>query len=459
MKPTYWIFLFLGLNLFLPQWPSDNPNSRLGALAAFADTGRFAMDRYAGWTIDWARGPDGHIYSNKAPGPMLVGVPVFLLVDHFVVSGLQSEEERVSARRQASTIYNATLSFLFQALPFALLVFALLKLLERKGLEPVSLHYAALALLFGNTASLLMNVYFGHAMAAVCLLEMGLAIAEERWFLAGLGLGGGILCDYGGLAIAPVVALCTLLFKPRDRGRRLAGLSLGLALPVLAAGAYYTLCFGRPWRTALLYEAPQFVDSTSGEHPVWGMFAYSPHFGRIARLLFGPYRGILFTQPWLLVTLALGARLWFKTPPGAARSWRETAAAAGAGFLVLLWMNGSFFGWHGGSAIGPRYLSIVFPLLAALSSFVYDRAGRWEKALLWAALIPALALCILVFSTTHYPPERMPLWPALVKAGFETHFDRFFLVLLAGIVFFWGVWIAHERKSMETDEPKKLGPL
>src|ERR1035437_7141665 len=94
----YWIALFVICNVLFPQKGNPNPGSRPAAMAAFCDTRTFAIDAYVStplsWTNDWALSSNGHYYSNKAPGPMIIGLPLFWLVDAWVIAGASTASER-----------------------------------------------------------------------------------------------------------------------------------------------------------------------------------------------------------------------------------------------------------------------------------------------------------------------------------------------------------------------------
>ena len=105
----------------------------------------------AAWTNDWARTSDGHYYSNKAPGPMLLGWPVFALVDAAVTRGIPDASERDLRRRARLPDYNIVLCLILQILPMAGVTAWALRWLSVHHVEPQALHFSALAMLFGQT--------------------------------------------------------------------------------------------------------------------------------------------------------------------------------------------------------------------------------------------------------------------------------------------------------------------
>jgi hypothetical protein len=75
---TPWIVIFVAINLACPLRNGVNVYSRWATLASMAEDRSYAIDNYVSVTADWSRTPDGRYYSNKPPGPMLAGFPLFL---------------------------------------------------------------------------------------------------------------------------------------------------------------------------------------------------------------------------------------------------------------------------------------------------------------------------------------------------------------------------------------------
>jgi hypothetical protein len=70
-----WLLLFLGMNLINWQDGGVNAASRFAAIQSMAEDHTFQIGHFQDWTDDWSRGPNGHVYSNKAPGPMFLATP------------------------------------------------------------------------------------------------------------------------------------------------------------------------------------------------------------------------------------------------------------------------------------------------------------------------------------------------------------------------------------------------
>ncbi len=447
-----WIAIFLAANLVIHPDYGTNPESRFAALCAMVEDHSFRIDHYKDLTIDWARTPDGHYYSNKAPGPMLLGFPVFWVMDKVWTAGAAGVEPQarppqraqrtqsprrndlvaertasLQAARDGARIAHAgtslaVLSLLFQALPFALLVALAAEWLEGVGASPGAIHLACAAMLFGNTASLFMNTYFGHGMAAVCVLALCLCLIKRWYVWAGLAYGWALLADYSSAVLLPGFLAAALTgAPPGGRLRALWKIGLGGLLPGVLWVWYHVACFGGPFTLPGKYQNPMFVDAAHDR--ILGLFSLAPNPVVAARLLGGFDRGILWSQPWLLVVVILclvwGICLTRRTQynrglGGDPVFW---PAAAGQlllfllpGLLLLLWMNASFGKWEGGATPGPRYMCSVFPAFGLLGGLLFDKMFVWMRRLLVGGVVFAVVFWILAFSTQILVPEGRTIW-------------------------------------------------
>src|SRR5690349_1669030 len=90
-------FLLLGALLLasysyvLPRWADWNQNSRLDLVRALSEQHDVVIDSYVGNTGDYAL-YQGHAYSDKAPGPAFLALPLALALqpalDHPASQGL-----------------------------------------------------------------------------------------------------------------------------------------------------------------------------------------------------------------------------------------------------------------------------------------------------------------------------------------------------------------------------------
>ena len=386
-----------------------NPASRFAALAAMSESHTFRIDSYRDWTCDWARTPDGAYYSNKAPGPMFLAFPLTFVLG----AG--------SVAHPPSLFYRTLVALLLQVLPYVLLVILCIELLACAGVSVAGQIFAGVAALFGNTATVFLNTFFGHGLAAVFFLGLLLALVKRRYFWIGACAGWALLCDYGVAAMLPglaVAGIATWQLESSGKGRALAAAALGALLPGVLWVWYHTVCFGSPWSLPFKFQNPAFVSggagsSGAGGHAgiqLWGLFELLPPPSIAWALLAGNKRGLLFTQPWLLLVLGgvvaalfrrwrARRRLASGTSDTGQPSWFPAVAAlAVLGLFGVFWMNAGFDGWHGGGSAGPRYMCMVFPLFAILGGLVYDRWPRWGRSLLWATVAIAVLLRALIFA-------------------------------------------------------------
>src|SRR5205085_4078352 len=125
--------------------------------------------------------------------------------------------------------------------------------------------------------------------------------------------------------------------------------------------AYQMICFGGPFRTAV----DATTDNFKSEGAFLGVFEW-PHAASAFAILFSRYRGLFFLSPVLIFAFAGALVMWRRRV-----ALRELAIVAGV-FAAFVIVNASFNGWHGGSAIGPRYILPVVPFLAVPMMYAID---------------------------------------------------------------------------------------
>jgi hypothetical protein len=201
-----------------------------------------------------------------------------------------------------------------------------------------------------------------------------------------MALGWLILSDYGA---------ALLLIPAAIAGARQAGkIVLGAALPAALWMTYHTLCFGSPWTLPMAFQNPAVA--------VAGGFSLLPTPEVLGELIWGRKRGLLFTQPWILL-------VWSLCLLRAARDEvpRPLLVFSLLGLPLLFWVNAGFSGWHGGESAGPRYMSVVFPLYGWMAGYLYDRV---RKSLLLVGLAIAVLLRWLIFTRDVLASPRSGIW-------------------------------------------------
>jgi hypothetical protein len=427
-----WAALFLGLCLAVTQFGGTNARSRIAALRAMTEQHRLTIDSYVDWTFDWSLAPSGHYYSNKAPGGALLGLPAFALLDYTVLwtnNKLDTQGRAPEPGYLELTLFN----LLMQMLPFALLVIYASKRMLEIGVPKAGVHFFALAALFGNTAAIYMNCYFGHGLAGLFFLAAVFFWLERKYAWASCFFAATMLTDYGGACAIPFFVLATLW---REKNwRPLVSIAIGAAPMALIWIWYHTVAFGSPFAVA-----SQFINTTQlvhveGSENLWGTVGVFPIPAAVRGLLFGTERGILFTQPWVLIALPL---LFF---PHSKFLPRGSALLVCGGFLGVLWMNCSVGGWYGGFAVGPRYLALLFPAIALAIAYRWKEIPEWAKSSLWFTLAVALVFRVWIYPFSNLAPMEN-LWSfhghEYLAAHRGTNFLRVGIALgLSAYAYFW----------------------
>ena len=427
-----WCVLFLLMNLLNPQPGGTNAPSRFAALQAMSRHGSFQIDAYREYTADWSNPPDGHFYSNKAPGPMFLALPLTFVMDRLY--DLVSPPPPAGKLFFPDLGYQTFVALIFQMIPFVLVVLWSQRWLADRGVSREAQRWTVLALLFGNTASIFMNSYFGHGITAVWVLLAFLTLVTQRWAVFGLSLGFALLCDYSVAMLLPAFALAFALHK-KASGAAIKHVLLGALLPAVLWIYYHQVCFGSPFTLPQKFQNPEFLDAPSSatDSRLWGALSLIPNPQILWKLLFGSERGVLATQPWFLcVWVALFFSLQKQKLP------RELLWICALGFPLLLWMNASFNGWHGGHSAGPRYLSAIFPLGALAGAFLYDRGSPVLRKVLWILLSVSLVLRLLIYIDWVTIPVE-PLWPYYLQVAAQFRFRPWMKITLC-LLAFWACW-------------------
>lgn len=417
-KRLIWIFLVIQL-LFTPfSQLNHNTSSRFAAMDAFCATGSFEISPYLSETDDWAKTPDGKHYSNKAPGTLFIAAPFYcaaLSIQRAILPRPKDQTEQVRNEWKLRFVLNFALCFLLQILPWIWICTIWGDKLEELGASSGGRQFAWVALLFGTTPAVLMDVWIGHPIVALFSLLALLAALERRAVLFGFALGMMQLTEYSSLLLFPAALLAFCAGRPaalRELPRTILRMAAGAALPAILWILYHQSAFGSPFVIANRFQNPMFQDTLSNSVQLWGIFTL-PDPLVFAKLLFGWWRGILFSQPWVLVALALTPRLLCTD------SAKRASLYGTAGLILLLIMNASFGSWHGGSAAGPRYLSAALPIFAIPIALCWDRLSAFQHRLLWGSLGFS---CLVFFLAKIFSPTA-GLWPEWILYFLEKPFD------------------------------------
>ena len=397
-----WVVIFILSALVFPQRGGDNTYARLATLRSMTEAHTFTMDNYKDWSDDWSLSPNGHYYSDKAPGSALLALPAFAIVDLPTlaltsVDDYGADHGRHKAPNRFSYLF---LVFTMQLLPFAILILLLANDLLKEGAPLAAVHFFSLAALFGNTAAIYMLPYSGHALAAWLFLAGFFAWRKRKMHWAGFFIAAAVLTDYSTIMTLPFFLLASL--RRELKLRPILDVIVG-TLPILVLWCWYhTSAFGSPLALGAGYANPenQIYDPANPHSGPRSLVSMMPYPFVFSKLLFGSERGLLFTQAWILFLFP--ALLWV-------RKFRlESGLLAGA-YLGVFWLNSSVLVWAAGRAAGPRYCCLVFPALAYLAGLIWKELPKSARILLWAGLAEALIFRVVVYGFNERAPQTN-LW-------------------------------------------------
>ncbi len=367
-------------------------------------------------TGDWAMNPDHHpaaIYSNKAPGTMLLGIAVYFPM-YYLQRALG-----VTPESHAWSIINCyLLNLVISVLPLAVAAVCFyricLRLLDGNRRWSVVL----CATLFCGTLALpYSTLLWGHtpAMAWVVIAMAGFLRGDKRGLFGG-GLAGGIavLTEYP--AAVPVLVFTVAVMLKRDWRGLLYFLAGGLG-PLIVFAVYHQICFGSPLVMASSYSQSDFIDADAAG----GLFNFASAWPAAYGITFSPYRGLFWHMPVLLITLALSPVLWKKH--------KLIAGICLANIALMFILNLSFNGWHGGACVGPRYQIPVLPFYVLLGVGIQGLSGRPKQVavtLLTAAILVSVANMVVITIVSPFAREYSkgmnPKW----RNPLVTYYQGFF---------------------------------
>ena len=337
-----------------------NQNSRLDAIFAFVEPGtsdyltfrinRFLPDPLGGNnTNDWARVGDDY-YSNKAPGPALIGIPFYFLLFH------GESLIGMNPRGIPTALINAYLIHVFVTIiPIACSICFFFRLIlplvgfnrNRALLNTVTLYWGTLLFPFSSQL-------WGHSTAAAFVIistYFYMSFRRLSHFYCGLFGGIAVLCEYS-CAILILLLLAKHLWDRKFKD--LIEYTFGGLIPFSAFVTYHSICFGFLFVLPARFNNPQFV-GTNGIGGAFGKINWDALWG----ITFSPYRGLFVYMPVLLLIFLTIQRKKYK-------QYQELYTLSILCIAGFLFMNITFNGWHGGASNGPRYQIPVIPLYVIL---------------------------------------------------------------------------------------------
>ncbi len=375
-----WLMLALLLVPVFPHFISPNEFSRWAVAAAVVEQRTIEVSTLLpilGSRLEDLSEVDGRIYSNKAPGGVLVALPGYLAAR--VIAGPPSASSLrpvVYAMRWAGS-----------TLPLLVLAVVMVRLARRSGASEDAGAFLLLSMLFGTICFTYGLLLFSHALIAAALFLAWVLLYTRKAggvggdYAAGALVGLAVLSEYP--AAVPAAVLVLGSFRRHDPSR-LVRILLGGAPFAIMLAAYNTAAFGGPFHLSSGYERAGEFRELAGS----GLFGIGlPSPAILLRLLFDPSKGLLLFSPLLLL-----APMGWK-PLRAALGRRALFTLVAAPLSILLLYSG-YPNWHGGWTVGPRYLVAALPFLCFPLAFVWR--GRLAACLAGYS-VTAVVVTSLVF--------------------------------------------------------------
>lgn len=360
-----------------------NQNSQFALTRAMVEKRSFAIDRWSASTGDVARGDDGRLYSNKAPGVSFAAAVPYAAA-RAVAGGATDSYRFVQGSAWLATVLVAGVS--------GALIPVMVFLYARRRLQ-VEARWAmlvAFATFFGTNVFGFSTMLFSHVpSAALHFAAFALVAAGSPWLIAA-GVCAGFAAASNYLLVPFVGGLALLLLRNRRSWPAVGRFLAGAAVPLAAVAFYHWVAFGSPLRTAMSSMNPAFISRQA-----WLLgIVERPKLSALAGITISPYRGLLYLSPFLVLALLGVFRMWRNAP------LRLDAAYASLVTIFLLAFNASFNGWEGGFSIGPRYLIPAIPFIV-----LFLLSVQLKPIVRMLFLFLATIACIHNFAATAVDPQ------------------------------------------------------
>lgn len=391
---SLFVLFFITYGYFF-QGGGWNQNSRVCLIRAILHHHTFAIDQYKEDsknpyfefvnTGDWSY-YKGHYYTNKSPGLSFMTVVPFGIAEYFLNYIYPSDtEKRVHISAYISTLCTTVL---LSTLLCLLLFYVCSHFLRFDGISCLTL---ALFFGFGTLVFSYSTTFYGHLPAAFfSFLSFVLAIhikcddsrgKKSMALFSGFSAAVAVLVEPSTVITLGCIIVYLVSFK---EGRRCVPFYLmGCIPPGILQCFYNTLCFGGPLSSSYNYANDAVMVKVNGK--LFGL----PHPQEFIQLLFLPYRGLFVSSPVLLMFLP-GIFVFFKKS-----CWRAEAIICTIISIIFILFIASFYAWHGGSSVGPRYLLPAFPFAFFLTVFTLEKYPKTFKLLGFISILINLSITLI----------------------------------------------------------------
>ncbi len=371
-------FLLLVSYAYIYHDPGWNGNSRFGLTMAMVEEGRLTIDNYH--NKDGTQTGDkaffkGHYYSDKAIGASLLAAGFYAPMYH--LSQWLNVHLPIGAVKYLLTVMAI-------GLPSALAGTLLFRMGCSITGNRLRAFFITLMVSFGTMNYPFSQIFFGHQLAAACLIVAFYVASSTMITTAfykavfGFLLGYALLTEYTtGIVILALVVYYFYVIRKEARNIRTVDFLMpvaGSAIPLIILAAYNLICFNHPFSIA--YEH---VESSEFAIPMSQGFMGIrwPNLLVIYYLTLHPAQGLFWQSPMLGLTAAGCIGMW--------RQKQKTELMMILfSFSSYLLVNSGYFMWWGGDSFGPRHLVPVVPFLAYT---LYFLPPRWMAALVSLGLV------------------------------------------------------------------------
>ena len=382
-----------------------NERSRIGLAEAILQYHSFRLDPYyqKGATpgaISDVAFFRGHFYSDKAAGMSLAALPALACLR------LVAPHASIFTMVFVARLFTVTL-------PALIALWILLKRCRSAFAVVAVIGLYLGSVIFSQALSLT-----GHVLMTIAICTAAVLVGEEelrpaRVALAGLLAGAAILIDFtSGIAAAGLL----LLVAVRTASIRKSAL-FGICCAAIASVQLFinARCFEGPFDFAYhhMFNPADQANRTAG---FFGIGV--PRLDAILGLTFRGMQGIFVHSPFLLLAIPAIFVAIARGKRDPIRIWAIAMCAA------YFYLNAALVDWDGGWSLGPRYLTLIHPLLAyLLVDWFENSASERSRKVLRPLLLLTVTWSVLIYlasmTTWSMPPHwRMLSFPALQLSAY-----------------------------------------
>lgn len=405
MPPRKHSIAFFLIVLFLCSWhldagTNDGTLSRAMATSAIVETGSSEFTEHNTLTGDKAV-VDGRYYTDKAPLPSWVLVPIWALARALGAEATTADGSSYATLLRLGGFIWGVLPFTFIALFLWRRSFELAQIAEHRALT-------VLVPMLGSFLFVYSGSLYNHLPAALFMLLTTTSIAKERYMSAGLFASAALLTDTASVVLIGVQGMQLLLSRPFTSSLRFAtaclvGIIITLVNNTVITGSAFT------FPSAMAANYPHMTESLG-----FRGFSVDSLFGLTVSL----YRGLFIYMPALVALILV-------RPLKDARAWLTDPFLLPAVALILVYSLHST--WWGGWTFGPRYITCSAVLLFAFL-LEHLRPTRIAAAVVLALGCIGLFLSLAAISTLGYSlptgimsPLSDLVLPAVLKGHWTSH--------------------------------------